>query len=158
LLDIAGLKGVEAMEAGQDTTMTDVRAALKRQGMEDFKFMPGDVVLFRTGWGKYWIKDNAKYNSGAPGIGMEVAKWLSDNVQAGVAGSDTWPVEVVPNPDKACAFCAHTHLITRHGILLQENMDLDGPARDKVYTFLYVFSPMPIAGATGSAGAPLAIK
>jgi hypothetical protein len=52
----------------------------------------------------------------------------------------------------------HAHLITRHGILLQENMDLDGPARDKVYTFLYVFSPMPIAGATGSAGAPLAIK
>ena len=120
--------------------------------------MPGDVVLLCTGWGKYWIKDNAKYNSGAPGIGMEVAKWLSDEVRAGVAGSDTWPVEVVPNPDKACAFCAHTHLITRHGILLQENMDLEGPARDKVYTFLYVFSPMPIVGATGSAGAPLAIK
>jgi kynurenine formamidase len=158
LLDIAGLKGVEAMEAGQEITMTDVRAALKRQGMEDFKFMPGDVVLFRTGWGKHWITDNAKYTSGAPGIGMEVAKWLADDVQAGVAGADTWPVEVVPNPDKACAFCAHTHLITRHGILLQENMDLDGPARDKVYRFLYVFSPMPIAGATGSAGAPLAIK
>ena len=88
---------------------------------------------------------------------MEVANWLSDEVRAGVAGSDTWPVEVVPNPDQACA-CVHTHLITRHGILLQENMDLDGPARDKVYTFLYVFSPMPIAGATGSAGAPLAIR
>ena len=50
LLDIAGLEGVEAMEAGQEITMTDVRAALKRQGMEDFTFMPGDVVLFRTGW------------------------------------------------------------------------------------------------------------
>ena len=158
LLDIADLKGVEAMEAGQEITLSDVRAALKRQGMEGFKFMAGDVVLFRTGWGKYWIEDNAKYNSGAPGIGMEIAKWLSDDVKAGVAGSDAWPVEVVPNPDKACAFCVHAHLITRHGILLQENMDLDGPALDKVYTFLYVFSPMPIAGATGSAGAPLAIK
>lgn len=158
LLDIADLKGVEAMEAGQEITMSDVRAALKRQGMEGFKFMAGDVVLFRTGWGNYWIKDNAKYNSGAPGIGIEIAKWLSDDVKAGVVGSDAWPVEVVPNPDKACAFCVHAHLITRHGILLQENMDLDGPALDKVYTFLYVFSPMPIAGATGSAGAPLAIK
>jgi kynurenine formamidase len=158
LLDIADLKGVEAMEAGQEITMSDVRAALKRQGMEGFKFMAGDVVLFRTGWGNYWIKDNAKYNSGAPGIGIEIAKWLSDDVKAGVVGSDAWPVEVVPNPDEACAFCVHAHLITRHGILLQENMDLDGPALDKVYTFLYVFSPMPIAGATGSAGAPLAIK
>jgi len=158
LLDIAALKGVDAMEAGQEIKLADVRAALKRQGMENFKFMSGDVVLFRTGWGKHWIKDNAKYNSGAPGIGMEVARWLADEVKAGVAGSDNWPVEVVPNPDKACAFCVHTHLITRHGIHLQENMDLDGPARDKVYTFLYVFSPAPIVGATGSIGAPLAIR
>jgi kynurenine formamidase len=158
LLDIAGLKGVEAMEAGQEITMADVRAALKRQGMEGFKFMPGDVVLFRTGWSKYWIKDNAKYNSGAPGIGMEVARWLSDEVQVGVAGSDAWPVEAVPNPEKGCVFCVHSHLIMRHGILLQENMDLDAPARDKVYRFLYMFSPLPIAGATGSPGAPIAIK
>jgi kynurenine formamidase len=158
LLDIAGLRGVEAMEAGQEITLADVRAALKRQGMGGFTFMPGDVVLFRTGWGKYWIKDNTKYSGGAPGIGMEVAKWLSDDVKAGVAGADTWPVEAIPNPDKVCAFCVHAHLITRHGILLQENLDLDAPARDKAYTFLYVFSPTPIVGATGSPGAPLAIR
>jgi kynurenine formamidase len=158
LLDIAAVKGVEAMEAGQEITMSDVRAALERQGMERLKFSAGDVVLFRTGWGKHWIKDNAKYMSGAPGIGMEVAKWLSDEVKAGVVGSDAWPVEVVPNPDKACVFCVHSHLILRHGILLQESLDLDGPARDKVYTFLYTFSPVPIAGATGSPGAPLAIR
>lgn len=158
LLDIADLKGVDAMEAGQEIAMSEVRAALKRQGMDNFKFMPGDVVLFRTGWGKYWIKDNAKYMSGAPGIGMEIAKWLSDDVKAGVVGSDAWPVEVVPNPDKACAFCVHTHLILRHGILLQESMDLDALARDRIYTFLYAFSPVPIVCATGSPGAPLAIK
>jgi kynurenine formamidase len=158
LLDVAAARGVEGMEAGQEITMADVRAALKRQGMDNFKFQPGDVVLFRTNWGRHWIKDNARYNSGAPGIGVEVAKWLSDTVQAGVAGADNWPVEVVPNPDKACAFCVHSHLITRHGILLQENMDLEALARDKVYTFLYVYSPTPVAGATGSIGAPLAIK
>lgn len=158
LLDVAGARNVEGMEAGQEITMADVTAALKRQGMDGFRFMPGDVVLFRTNWGRFWIKDNAKYNSGAPGIGMEVAKWLSDTVQAGVAGSDAWPVEVVPNPDAACAFCVHTHLITRHGILLQENMDLEEIAKDKVYTFLYMFSPAPVTGATGSMGAPLAIK
>lgn len=158
LLDVAGARGVEGMEAGQEITMADVRTALKRQGMENFRFLPGDVVLFRTNWGRHWIKDNARYNSGAPGIGVEVAKWLSDTVQAGVAGADNWPVEVVPNPDKACAFCVHSHLITRHGILLQENMDLEALAKDKVYTFLYVYSPVPVAGATGSIGAPLAIR
>lgn len=156
LLDIAGLKGVESMQAGEEIAMADVKAALKRQGMERFKFMPGDGVFFRTGWGKYW-NDEAKTNSGAPGIGMEVALWLSDGVQVGVVGADSWPTEVVPNPDPACGFCVHSHLITRHGIVNQENMDLDELARDKVYTFMYVYSPAPIVGATGSMGAPVAI-
>ena len=49
LIDAAGLKGIDATEVGQEITMADVRAALKRQGMEDFKFMPGDYIIFRTG-------------------------------------------------------------------------------------------------------------
>ena len=159
LIDVAGARGVEVMEIGQEISVADVRTTLQKQGMANFEFRPGDIVLFRTGWTKYWIKDNAKYNSGEPGIGMEVAKWLSDTVQAGGVGSDTWATEVVPNPDPACAFCAaHTHLLTRHGIVNQENMYLDEIARDRVYTFLYVFTPVPIAGATGSAGSPIAVK
>ncbi|GBD44247.1 hypothetical protein HRbin40_01732 [bacterium HR40] len=157
LIDVAGAKGVEMLDAGYEITMADVRAALARQGMADFRFAEGDVVLFHTGWGKLWKVDNAKYNSGCPGIGMEVARWLSDEVRAGVVGADTWPVEAVPNPDPACAFCVHQHLITRHGILLHENLFLDELAADGVYRFLYVFSPAPIVGATGSMGAPLAI-
>lgn len=157
LLDVAAYKGVEAMEAGQEITMDDVMGTLKKQGMEGFKFMPGDAVLFRTGWGKYWIKDNAKYNSGEPGIGAAVARWLSDEVQAGVWGADTWATEAVPNPDPACVFCVHQHMLARHGIVNQENMNLDGPAADKVYTFMYMYSPIPIVGATGSMGSPIAV-
>jgi hypothetical protein len=37
-------------------------------------------------------------------------------------------------------------------------MDLEEIARDKVYHFLYVFVPVRRAGATGSPGAPIAIK
>jgi kynurenine formamidase len=158
LIDAAGLKGVDAMEIGQEITMADVRAALKRQGMEDFKFMPGDYIIFRTGWTKYWIKDNKKYNSGEPGIGMEVAKWMAEEVKVGGYGGDTFATEVIPNPDPACGVCLHSYLITRNGIVNQENMDLEALARDKVYHFLYVFVPVPIAGATGSPGAPIAIK
>jgi kynurenine formamidase len=158
LIDVAAAKGVDAMEAGYEITLADVRDALAKQGMKDFKFMPGDGVFFRTGWGKHWIKDNAKYNGGEPGIGMEVAKWLSDEVQAGVTGADNWANEVIPNKEPGCAFCVHTHLLTRHGIVNQENMHLDDLSKDKVYRFMYVYSPMPIVGATGSAGAPLAIK
>ena len=159
LIDVAGYRGVDAMEVGQEITMADVRGALQRQGMADLQFSPGDVVLFRTGWPKYWIKDNAKYNSGEPGIGIEVAHWLSDVVQAGGVGSDTWATEVVPNPDPLCAFCAvHTHLLVRHGIVNHENLDLSALATDRVYRFMYVFTPAPFAGATGSPGQPIAIK
>ena len=52
----------------------------------------------------------------------------------------------------------HAHLLTRHGIVNQENMDLDGLAADKAWRFLYLYSPMPIVGATGSAGSPVAVR
>jgi kynurenine formamidase len=158
LIDIAGAKGVTNLEAGYEITLTDVREALAKQGMPDFRFLPGDGVFFRTGWGVHWIKDNAKFNAGEPGIGMEVARWLSDTVQAGVTGSDTWGTEVVPAKDPGCAFCVHAHLLTRHGIVNQENMDLDALAADKAWRFLYLYTPAPIAGATGSMGSPTAVR
>lgn len=158
LIDIAGAKGVPFLEAGTEIGMADVRDALARQGMADFRFLPGDGVFFRTGWGVHWIKDNAKFNAGEPGIGMEVARWLSDDVQAGVTGSDTWGTEVVPAKDPACVFCVHQHLLVRHGIVNQENLDLDALAADRAWRFLYLYSPVPIAGATGSIGSPTAIR
>lgn len=158
LLDIAGARGVETMERGDEITMADVEAALERQEMADFEFASGDVVLFHTGWSKLWKVDNERYNSGEPGIGGEVARWLSDEVQAGVVGADVWAVEAVPNPDPACVFCVHQHLIVRHGILLQENMRFDDLIADEAWTFLYMYSPVPIVGATGSIGQPIAIR
>lgn len=157
LLDIAGLKGVDSMEKGEVVTMDDVRGALKRQGMEGYKFEAGDAIIIRTGWEKHW-GDPAKFNDGCPGIGMEVARWIAEEVQAGVTGFDTWPGDAVPNPDPACAFCVHTYLQTRHGIVNQENMKLSELAADGTYEFAYMYSPAPIRGATGSMGAPVAIK
>ena len=157
LLDIAAARGVESMEKGEVITMADIKAALKRQGMEGFQFAEGDAVIFRTGWEKHW-KTPAKYNDGCPGIGMEVARWIAEDVKAGVTGGDTWPVDAVPNPDPGCAFCVHTYLQARHGIVNQENMRLSELANDGVYVFAYMYSPAPVAGATGSMGAPIAIR
>ncbi len=157
LLDIAAVRGVDSMKAGEVITMDDVRAALKKQGMEGFEFKEGDAILFRTGWEMHW-GDPATYNAGCPGIGMEVARWVAEEVKAGVTGGDTWPVDAVPNPDPACVFCVHTYLQTRHGIVNQENMKLSELAADGVYQFAYMYSPAPVAGATGSIGAPVAIR
>jgi len=156
LLDIAAVRGVEVMEVGDVITMADVKAALKAQGQSGYKMLPGDAILFHTGWDQYWIVDNEKYNSGCPGIGMEVARWISGG-QAGVTGFDTWPGDAVPNPDPDCAFCVHQYLQTRHGIVNQENLNTSKLVDAGVYEFLYVYNPVPIVGATGSIGHPTAI-
>ena len=155
MLDIAAIWGKD-MVAGDTIKMEHVNKALEAQGMAGFEFMSGDALIFRTGWEQHW-GDPATYNNGAPGIGMEVARWIAEEVQAGVTGGDTWPVDAVPNPDAACVFCVHTYLQTRHGIVNQENMKLSELAADGVYVFTYMYSPAPIAGATGSMGAPVAI-
>lgn len=47
--------------------------------------------------------------------------------------------------------------LRRHGVWNLENLDLTRLAQAKVYEFLFVWSPLKLEGATGSAGNPLAI-
>ena len=157
LIDLAGVLG--DMEVGQAATMADVRAALKRQGMENFQFKERDAVLFRYGWERYWT-DPDKFNEGCPGVNMEVARWLAEEVKPGITGGDTWPgTDPVPYPEEpACGFCVHAFLQARHGIVNQENLALKQLADDEVYIFTYIYNPVPIAGATGSIGSPIAIR
>lgn len=153
LIDMVALKG-RSMEAGEEITADDIKAALEKQGTPAIG--KGDVVMFHTGWGQYWIEDNAKFNSGCPGIGMDAAKFLVESGIA-VAGADTWPLEVVPNPDPNLAFPVHQELIAKNGIFIHENIATEKLADAGVYEFAYIFNPMPTKGATGSPGAPLAV-
>ena len=45
----------------------------------------------------------------------------------------------------------------KHGIYLHEGMTFEGLAARSAYVFVYVFVPLPIVGATGSPGRPIAI-
>ena len=153
LVDMVALKG-RALEAGEEITADDIKAALEKQGTAPPG--KGDVVMIHTGWGQHWIADNAKFNSGCPGIGLDAAAYL---IEAGIAlaGADTWPVEVVPNPNPGLAFPVHQEFITKNGIFIHENIATERLADAGVYEFAYIFNPMSIKGATGSAGAPLAV-
>ena len=156
LIDIAGYKG-GMLDAGTAITLADVKGALARQEMSEDDILDGDVVLFHTGWGDLWGVDNDRYNAGAPGIGIEVGRWLSGQNIA-MVGGDTWPVEVVPGEDPAKAFPVHNHLLTEHGILIHENLNLSALADDEVYEFAYIFVRVPFKGGTGSPGSPIAVK
>jgi kynurenine formamidase len=146
------------LDAGYEITMADVRLALEKQGMKDFKFAEGDAIAFYTGWSKLWKKDNAKFNSGEPGFGMEVARWMAETVKArrhdrrhlggrGRAESGSRPARSACTPT-----CRRGT-----GSFIQENAKLDELVADRVWVFTYIYSPAPIVGATGSIGAPIAI-
>lgn len=155
LIDIAKLKG--PMNAGDEITLNNVNDALAAQGLSETDIHAGDAVLFRTNWGRHWIVDNDTYNNGAPGIGLEVAAWLASKDVA-LVGSDTWPVEVVPNPNPNLAFPVHQKLLTDSGIFLHENLNLEELSSNNAYQFAYIFVRVPIKGATGSPGSPIAIQ
>jgi kynurenine formamidase len=154
LLDIAGLKGVAQLAAGYEITVADVQAALARQKTD---IHAGDIVLVHTGWGSLWKVDNAKYNSGAPGIGLDAGRFLVDR-EVVMVGSDTWATEVIPNPDPALQFPVHQLLIPRNGIYIFENLATEELARDGAYEFAFFFAPLKLKGATGSPGNPLAVR
>jgi kynurenine formamidase len=155
LVDMVPVKG-RMMEAGEEISVADVRAALQKQNMQESDIKPGDAIFFNTGWGTLWKKNNDKFNSGEPGIGLEVANWVIEKDLC-LTGADTWAVEVVPNPDKTLAFAVHMTLQTKHGILNHENLFFDGLIADKKYQFVYIFTPVPIVGATGSPGVPIGV-
>lgn len=154
LVDVAGYKGVARLEVGYVITVADLEGALKKQGVSVGE---GDVVAFRTGHGTLWMKDNETFNSGQPGIGMAVAKWLLDKKIVMVAG-DTWGVEAVPGEDPTVAFPVHQLLIAQNGTYILENLDLEALAKDEVYEFAFIFSPLRLKGATGSPGNPIAVR
>jgi kynurenine formamidase len=154
LIDVAASRGIERMNAGEVITARDLRAALESQRVA---VREGDIVLIRTGYGQLWMKDNAAYGAGEPGIGMDAARWLA-GLKIVLVGADTWATEVVPPEDPDRPFPVHQELLIRHGIYNLENLNLEALARDKVYEFAFVFAPLRLKGATGSPGNPIAVR
>jgi kynurenine formamidase len=154
LLDVASVRKVERLRPGEVVSAADLENALKAQGTE---IREGDVVLIRTGHGRLWMKDNATFGAGEPGLGMEAARWLTDR-KIVMVGTDTWATEVVPAEDADRPFAVHQWLLVRHGVYNIENLDLEALARDRVYEFAFVLAPVRLKGATGSPGNPIAIR
>jgi kynurenine formamidase len=134
-------------------TPDHIRKVLRIEGR---KIRRGDTVLIYTGWEKYWMKDNTRFVSLMPGIGIEAAKWLADSEVVAV-GSDTQSVEIEPNIKSDEDGIVHQELITVNGIHLVENLKLSGIARKRIFEFLFICLPLKIKGGTGSPVTPIAI-
>lgn len=154
LLDVARAAGVRRLPVGYAITPDDLEMALQLTGLT---IESGDVVLMHTGHGQLWMVDNEEYSRGEPGIGMAAARWLTDR-KVSMIGADTWGIEQWPPADPEQIAPVHMWTLTKHGVYHLENLNLTEIAKDKVYEFALVYVPLPLKGATGSPGSPIAVK
>jgi kynurenine formamidase len=150
LLDIAGLRGEAPLARDYEITPGDLDAACARASVE---IRPGDVVLLRTGWARYFADPKAFLSEvHGPGPALTGARWLSERKVHSV-GSDTVAFEKVPDPSMP----VHVHLLVESGIHIIECLNLEELAAAGVYRFVFVAVPLKIRGATGSPIRPLAL-
>ena len=123
----------------------DLEGALKKQ---EVQITPGDVVIIHTGWGKFWMTDNDRYNATQPGIGLEAGQYLVDQ-KIVMLCCDNWGIEVVPNPDESLAFPVHQLFLVKHGIYNLENVITEELAAAKVYEIRLLFCTTSPQGGDG---------
>ena len=146
----------------------DLQDILKQEGIAE----PGeaDCVFLYTGHGDLWggpewdaLSDDDKaarrktFTSGEPGFGISACQWMASKKIA-MMGGDTSANDAQPGgEEEGFAVPCHTEMQPRRGIWNLENMDLSVLAKEKVYEFLFVWSPLKMKGATGSPANPVAI-
>ena len=155
LLDMAGYYNTDIVKEGTAFNRPEIEAAMKRQGIASIE--RGDVVLFHTGWTKLIGKDNKRYGSVEPGLGVGGARYLAERGVAAV-GADTWGVEVLPFEAGEGVFGVHQILIPMNGIYILENMETAEMVKDRAWEFLFTLGPSRITGAVQAIINPVAIK
>ena len=151
LLDLVRLKG-RVLAPGETIVAADLEAAAAAAGLEPGR---GDAVLLRTGWleSQKGVK-NVSFDI-EPGIDVDAALWLTER-EVAIVGADNFAIEVLPFPEGK-VFPVHQLLIRDFGVPLLEGLMLDPLVASGRYEFLFIASPLPIVGATGSPLAPVAV-
>ncbi len=150
LADIATLEGVDVLPENFVVDADCLAAGLDRA---EAGVRPGDIVLVRTGWARYWNEPSRFINDlRCPGVNRDAAEWLSARgVFAG--GSDTIAFEFQPAPTMP----VHVHLLVESGVHIIEGLNLEELSSAGVHEFLFAASPLRIQGGTGSPLRPVAL-
>ena len=154
-IDVEKLRG-RPLNCSEEISVDDLVAALAKQGMSPASITPGDAVLYRTGWGRYWKTDNDKFNQCAPGLSDAAGDWLIER-QVLLVGTDNWAVEAIPGPDPKKFAPNHQKFLVENGIYIIENMRFDDLVAAGIYEFAFSVSPLKLKGASGSPIRPYAI-
>ena len=141
-------------------TVEDLQDAMEFGKIKEIT--PGDVVIIRTGWSLLYGTDaaqRARYIGAEPGIYLREARWLAQ-FRPAIVASDAPALEVLPAPAPWTGlqlFPVHQELLTHHGIRIGEAFNSDELSADRVYEFVFFYTPQRGKGATASNTAPAAL-
>jgi|SRR5208337_246471 len=154
LVDVAEFKKVEALPNHYAITPEDVQQTLDWEKVE---LRVGDIVLVRTGTGRFWGEVGADHERlarhDAAGISLETARWLVEQCGSILIGTDTSSCEAVP-----CEEMAHVYLLVEQGVPMGELHYLEQLSQERVYEFVYIATTNKLRGiVAGIAMRPFAI-
>ncbi|HWE36899.1 MAG TPA: cyclase family protein [Isosphaeraceae bacterium] len=161
LIDVAAFKKVDALPGHTAITARDLKDTL---AWEDVSIHPGDVVLVRTGNGRFWGEEGADHariaEHDTAGPDLEATRWLVEDQGAMMVGSDTSGFEVSPpTGTPGTPIPVHRYLLVDQGVHLGEFHNLEGLSRARAYVFCYVATTAKIKGtAAGFALRPIALR
>ncbi len=145
LLDIPTYKGLDILPERYAITPEDLAGAAAGVEIE-----PGDCILFRTGYGRFFETDSDAYLNRWAGLSDEAARWLADR-QPRLVGSDNLSLGV-PAP-----FAAHRILLVESGIYVMKSLNLEQLADDGRTLSTVVVLPLKLKGGEASLVRPIAI-
>jgi kynurenine formamidase len=161
LIDVAAFKKLDVLPGHTVITTQDLKDTL---AWENVTLQPGDVVLVRTGTGRFWGEDGADHaaiaDHDSAGPDLTATKWLVEQNGALMVGSDTSGYEVNPPPSPSrSGVPVHKYLLVDQGVHIGELHNLEGLSRAKAYMFCYVALLNKIKGtAAGFALRPTALR
>lgn len=155
LVDVAAFKKVDALPGHCAITPEDLQQAL---AWENVELRVGDVVLVRTGTGRFWGETGTDHEALAShdsaGINLGSARWLIEQFGPILIGSDTSTVEVMPYNGES----VHVYSLVEQGVPLGELHWLEELSKERVYEFAYLAMTNKIKGAAaGIAMRPAAL-
>jgi kynurenine formamidase len=153
LLDLARARSVDCLPESYAVTVDDLRAAIRRQGTE---VRAGDVVLLRLGRMTHW-PDFDSYLAASPGLTLEAARYLCEELGAMCVGVDTIGADVYPAQEPEALLPVHAYMFATAGAQIMEVVWLEELAAESVYEFAFLGFPLKLAGATGAPLRPVAV-
>lgn len=153
LIDVAAAQGVEMLPPNYRVRKKDLQDALRKQGVT---LQKGDVVLIRTGRMKLYAQGDA-YMHDTPGLSLDAARFLIEEGGAMTVGADNLSFESFPSEVEGNYLPVHTYLLAQQGAMILELVNLEGLARDRVYEFAFIGTPLKLRGADAAPMRPIAI-